>query len=433
MEAFQDQSQLFPATTIPMGAAVPLNREAVSPESREGASKATISTSSPPIRALPEDLVKNSVTPGSSPPKKHRLSPYLNPFASRSSAKLAAPENANTKSSNAETATANNSEGPRLNNSTSEEVVSKPGRKLSKRQNGVDVSHTTVLVKNILSGDFLSPSSVSLGPKVRANKLASSQTKIAPQLLREDKANKVIAEIRQLSPLVQSEHPTVLTSSSSTQLSSVALHASSRPPAVHGVCLEETDEEAETNVFSKLASTVSLTSLPPSPFTPVPKTTISASMNTLADVLGQLKLVNFLQLDPANAAAAPKTLVESKPQNSTEAEPFSQPKDLKDVGKDVTLMGALPSPAVVADGVNNMATQLIALGLGDPKSMLAPTAPDLNELLPDHSGLHPPTDRMSVITCEFNISVETRLEYYVHKNVHSRLVQYRSLIHYHGP
>jgi hypothetical protein len=392
-----------------LGVAVLSNGEAVSSEAGEDA-LAAASTSSPALHDVPEEPVRNGVMPESSPPTKsgkHRLSPYLNPFASRSSAKPAAAENANTKNSDAEIIMTDNDEGPQSTNSASDEAVSKLGRKLSKRQHRVDVSHTTASVKNILSGDFLSPSGASLSPKVRANKLASSQTKIAPQLLREDKANKVISEIRQLSPLVQSEHSAILRSSSSTQISTIALHTSTEPPAVHGVCLEETDEEAEANVFSKLGPTTSLAALPLSPSTPSPTTTISASINTLADVLGQLKLVNFLQHGPTNATTVPKSPSENEPRASTEAEPLAQRKDLASVGKDVTLMGALPSPAVVAHGVNNMATQLIALGLGDPKSMLAPTAPDLNGLLPDHTGVHPPTDRMSVITCEFDISAET--------------------------
>ena len=375
-ETFLDQSQIVTSNRASVEVEV---QPRVSSGEFEG-TEIIPATLPPTLPETPGEHAQNGVASEPSPAGKRglmRLPPYLTPFGSRSSAKIAA-ENAN---SNTGVIATGDGEELRLASSVSDEVVSKPGRRLSKKQHRI--SHTTVSVKNILSGDLSSSPTTPLSPKLRANRIASSQTKIAPKLLHEEKANRVISEIRQLSPLGRSQRAAILSSSSSssTQLSTITVHTS--PPAVHGVCLEKTDEEAETTVFSKLAPTTSLSALPPSPSTPPPKPTVSASPYTLADVLSQLNLVNFLQVDPTNVTTGPT--------------------DPENVAKEVTLMGALPSPAVVAGGVNDMATQLIALGLGDPKSALVATSPDLNGLLPDHTGVYPPTDRMSVITCEFNI------------------------------
>jgi len=383
-EAFQDQSQAVPAIRVSVEAALhPNGVESAPMGNGDGVSKAVLPTPSHGPHDKLEAAVQTGVTSEPLSPGKPKNRFSLNPFASRSSTKLAA-EKADPRGSDAEATATGGREGHYSANNVSVEIAPKLGRKLSKKQHRVNVSDTAASVKNILSGDL---SSVS-GPKVRASKLVSSQTKIAPQLLHDEKANKIISEIRQLSPLVQPEHTIILTSSSNTQLSSISLHAPPRPPAVHGVCLEETDEEADAQAFSKLAPTAALVASTPPPSAVPPKSTVSPSIYTLADVLARLKLVNFLQIDPTKPITPPA---------ASKVEP-----PIKLMDNEATLMGALPSPAVVANGVNDLATQLIALGLGDPKLMLA-TTPDLNGLLPDHSGVYPPTDRMSVITCEFDI------------------------------
>ncbi|KAF8313095.1 hypothetical protein DL93DRAFT_2203778 [Clavulina sp. PMI_390] len=293
---------------------------------------------------------------------------YLNPFSSRSSAKInASHKELDSLPTNIPIADDEIEEGH-------QEVLVEPQapkQKLSKsnkKKKGADaapvVSPTAVTIQNLLSGD-VATTTTSLGkPSSRTKALTTAQTRIAPELLHEDKANKVISEVRQLSPLspLQERKATPATPQSAL----AATPSAKQPPAVHAVCLDATDEEVAEKVFT------------------------------------HLNIIPFLHVDPAKALSTLTSLVTVSPV-SPQILPPNAPVTLPDAGELAMLAGAVPSPQTIVDGVNDVATTLIALGLGDPEALYATsgTPPDLSKWLPDHKGVYPPKDRMSILTCEW--------------------------------
>ncbi|KAF8315979.1 uncharacterized protein EI90DRAFT_297170 [Cantharellus anzutake] len=59
-------------------------------------------------------------------------------------------------------------------------------------------------------------------------------------------------------------------------------------------------------------------------------------------------------------------------------------------------MGAIPSPQTILGGMNDVSAQLLAMGLGGPSESPGDVA--FQGLLPNHKGIYPPTDRLSVFT-----------------------------------
>ena len=121
---------------------------------------------------------------------------------------------------------------------------------------------------------------------------------------------------------------------------------------IHAVCLRLTDAEAEKQHFSVIAGA---------------KSVYNASIAELATVFGEMELVNLV--------TAP---------NLGLGEPGDQPG---------LLSGAVPTAETVIHGVEQITPQLMGLGYATGKM-----------LLPDHTNIHPPTDRISVLTCEFSAS-----------------------------
>lgn len=374
------------------------------------------------VDALAE-LKTDNLSPIQTPPGrsgKHRISMYLNPFASRSSAKVSAsrtpPHDLTTLPTSVPIA--DSIEPETLSEQVTACVETKsPKKKLSKKQRHSEISNTAAIISNILSGTPFSPYVAPTNPNIRAKQLATTQTKIAPELLHEEKANKVISEVRRLSPLARpSTMGSLLGSRSNVDLNVSSLSLSSPvqpPPAMHAVCLDSTDEKAEVEVFSELAtSTKSAAAISPHSVG-ISRTAIAVDTDTLANVLGKINIVNFLKLDPIAANPTRSTFSE---QPDLEVLPPKRPLELGDAGRDATLSGAMPSPATVIDGVNDMATTLLALGLGNPNVLAQPGAPKIDELLPDHASVYPPTDRMTVITCEYKCGESDCLSWSTHYN-----------------
>lgn len=229
-------------------------------------------------------------------------------------------------------------------------------------------------------------------PKASA---AAALRKVNQQLLVPNEANRVIAALRELPPpdLPPATAETVETmrrkkgrvfgrggvkgdkgkerEKAKAEVGTVAM-------PIHGCCLDLTDEEAEEKHFSKL--TGSAFGAQQTGEAQANANIGSADLSSLIPVLKNMRLVN-LQASPdvssMNAASLGAQL--SAPDLG-----FGQPAD-----KDGPLAGSVPSAGSLFDGMEKVSQTLMSLGF-------ATTA----AVLPSHVGVHPPKDRMSVLTCE---------------------------------
>ncbi|KAG9079081.1 hypothetical protein FS749_008850 [Ceratobasidium sp. UAMH 11750] len=144
---------------------------------------------------------------------------------------------------------------------------------------------------------------------------------------------------------------------------------------IHGCCLDLTDEEAEEKHFSKLTGAGPIMG---NASTGANANIGSADLSSLIPVLKDMRLVN-LQTSPdmssVNAASLSADL--TAPDLG-----FGQPAD-----KNGPLAGSVPSAGSLVDGMEKVGQTLMSLGF-------ATTA----AVLPSHVGIHPPKDRMSVLT-----------------------------------
>ncbi|THH06526.1 hypothetical protein EW145_g4029 [Phellinidium pouzarii] len=114
---------------------------------------------------------------------------------------------------------------------------------------------------------------------------------------------------------------------------------------IHAVCLERTESDASTRNFSKLGAA----------------SVATASIDALVTLFNELHVVDLL--------SAPEL-------------GLGQPGDGEGL-----LAGAVPTAETIIEGVQKLTPQLMALGYATGKA-----------IVPDHTGVHPPVDRMSVIT-----------------------------------
>jgi hypothetical protein len=170
--------------------------------------------------------------------------------------------------------------------------------------------------------------------------ISSAQLKnVKGQLLKPKTANKVIAELRALPAFPNS-----------------ALHAS-KP--IQAVCLPYGDEEADTKRFGTLRN---VKPPPTTTHTPITSPKGSTPIGAITDAFKDLHIVNLFTAPDLG---------------------LGEPGD-----GDGILAGALPSAETVLDGFTQITPQLMALGYAAGKS-----------LVPNHKGIYPPTDRLSILTC----------------------------------
>jgi hypothetical protein len=146
---------------------------------------------------------------------------------------------------------------------------------------------------------------------------------------------------------------------------------------IHGCCLDVPEEEADEKHFSQLtgsrfAAQGSLAN---------GNANIgSADLSSLIPMLKKMRLVN-LQTSPdmssVNAASFGADL--AAPNLG-----FGEPAD-----KPGPLAGSVPSAGSLVDGMEKVGQTLMSLGFATTTA-----------ILPSHVGVHPPKDRMSVLTCE---------------------------------
>jgi hypothetical protein len=189
--------------------------------------------------------------------------------------------------------------------------------------------------------------------------------KVQNQLLTPRQANKVIAKLRTIDPAEESPNPPP---HKHPQLQHLHTHRAGERP-IHAVCLDCTDEEADEYHFSKLATTSEVemrnSRKHPAPVPPPKPGETSfafADITTIVPVLRSMKLVTLVTAPDLG---------------------FGQPPDSPGL-----LAGSVPSAQAFAEGLQEMTGQLMALGFATSKVVF-----------PSHTGVYPPTDRMSVLTC----------------------------------
>jgi len=164
---------------------------------------------------------------------------------------------------------------------------------------------------------------------------------IKSQLMEPKTANKVITQLKELPA---SDDP---------------LHAH-KPGAkgpIHAVCLAYTDVEEDALHFAKL---ISPSGEPGTAASALPGV-ISASVDTASALFKEMHIIDLVNAPDLG---------------------LGQPGDGKGI-----LAGALPTAETVIEGVQRITPELMALGYATGKAVT-----------PDHSGIYPPTDRMSVLT-----------------------------------
>lgn len=190
--------------------------------------------------------------------------------------------------------------------------------------------------------------------------------KVQNKLLTPKEANKVIAKLRTINP----EDTPNPASPKHPQLHHAHTHKAGERP-IHAVCLDCTDEEAGRYHFSKLATTtevelrveMSNAREVPAPSPKPSETSFAfADITTIVPVLRSMKLVTLVTAPDLG---------------------FGQPPDSPGL-----LAGSVPSTQAFAEGLQEVTGQLMALGFATSKVVF-----------PNHSGVYPPTDRISVLTC----------------------------------
>jgi hypothetical protein len=193
--------------------------------------------------------------------------------------------------------------------------------------------------------------------------------KVKEQLLKPKSANAIIRQLRRLPlPDGPSFHP-----GGRTSTESLVTHPDIGGAPIHAVCLPCTDEEAERLHFSRLQSNNVQTPLL-SPTVPSQSSAHSSDQPNISTASLE-SLISVLQ------SLQPMSLLESPDLG------FGQPVTDEGSGP---LAGSVPSPQTILDGFELITTQLMALGFATTKT-----------IYPSHKGMHPPEDRLSVLTCTF--------------------------------
>jgi len=202
---------------------------------------------------------------------------------------------------------------------------------------------SALLVRSLIVGPTASESSTN---SVVAGKPQLS--KVKSQLIQPKTANKVIAQLRAL--------PVSNDSTSTTRESGRTAEG-----PIHAVCLEHTEAEEDALHFSKLK----LEQQGQNGFAETQAFGISgigfASFDTLTSLFDEMHVIDLIKSPDLG---------------------LGQPGD--GIG---LLAGAVPTAETVLEGVMKITPQLMALGYATGKAVL-----------PDHKGIYPPTDRISILT-----------------------------------
>ncbi|EPT04907.1 hypothetical protein FOMPIDRAFT_1156394 [Fomitopsis schrenkii] len=221
---------------------------------------------------------------------------------------------------------------------------------------------SALLLRELIVGPSSNPPN-----KLKSKARSSAEVeKVKAQLARPKTAGKVIAQLRQLS---SSDEPVVVGKGANGE----TLTGLPKGP-IHAVCLPYTDAEAQDRHFARLATDK------PAPGDAQEGATRSVSVHlhtqsTEAEIcsvanasITSLQMV-FSEVNLVSLVTTPDLGLGGPPDGPG------------------ILSGALPSAQAIIQGVEQITPQLMALGYATGKAVM-----------PDHAGIYPPTDRMSVIT-----------------------------------
>lgn len=183
--------------------------------------------------------------------------------------------------------------------------------------------------------------STPVSPKLSTDQAKPQLDKVKSQLMQAKSANRLILQLKQLPANDQIPGD----------------QARSQKGPIHAVCLEHSDAEEHQLHFEKLGEHNTSN---PSAVAGV----VTASFETVSEAFREMKLVDLVNTPDFG---------------------LGQPGNGKGI-----LAGAVPTAETVINGVKQITPELMALGYATGRA-----------ITPDHSGIHPPTDRMSVLTCRY--------------------------------
>ncbi|KAF5321964.1 hypothetical protein D9619_001817 [Psilocybe cf. subviscida] len=175
-------------------------------------------------------------------------------------------------------------------------------------------------------------------PKLSTDQAKPQLNKVKSQLTQAKSANRLILQLRQLP--------------ANDQVPDDKSHSQKGP--IHAVCLEHPDAEEHQLHFEKLCQ-------PNSSNSPAFAGVVTAPFDAITEAFRDMKLIDLV--------------------NSPDFG-LGQPGDGEGI-----LAGAVPTAETVINGIKQITPELMALGYATGRA-----------ITPDHSGIHPPTDRMSVLT-----------------------------------
>ncbi|KAF9652987.1 hypothetical protein BDM02DRAFT_3265994 [Thelephora ganbajun] len=197
---------------------------------------------------------------------------------------------------------------------------------------------------------IIGPNSISLASKKRQALSKVQLDKVKSELAKHKSANKVISELRNLDLATDASAPLPVINIPSQPTTKVR----NRGP-IHAVCLDKTDEDVEKHYFAQLKPDV------PSDTTDLfTESVVTANMDSISSTLGSLHIVDLISSDFG----------------------FGQPA----TGQGI-FAGAVPTAETVLTGIRLITPQLMSLGYVTGQA-----------IFPDHKGVYPPTDRLSVLT-----------------------------------
>ncbi|KAL0956586.1 hypothetical protein HGRIS_002724 [Hohenbuehelia grisea] len=204
---------------------------------------------------------------------------------------------------------------------------------------------SAMIVRSLIIGPTVNPAS----PKVTKAVARPQLRKIKSELMKPKSANKVIAQLRALP---------VLDEAVSTKDGQTVVKSTSQGP-IHAVCLSHPDAEEDHLHFAHLNDELADESFA-GPSLDV-KGVASASIERLTQMFNDMHVIDLIKAPDLG---------------------IGQPGDGEGV-----LAGAVPTAETVLTGIKQITPQLMALGFATGRA-----------ILPDHKGIYPPTDRMSVLT-----------------------------------
>lgn len=201
-----------------------------------------------------------------------------------------------------------------------------------------------LIVRSLIIG----PSSITPASATPKAVSKTSMKKVKSKLMAPKSANKLIAQLRAL-PGADAKD---------------GMEVSSRAAGpIHAVCLDATDAETDTRHFSQLTTEDDATE-EAAASNAIPSV-VTASVEKLSSLFKDIRIISLVTSPDLG---------------------IGQPGDGEGL-----LSGAVPTAETVIDGVEKLTPQLMALGFATGKS-----------IYPDHIGVYPPTDRISVLTCSCN-------------------------------